>query len=427
MLLRFPLSLMFLGGLKAHAAFLLPRRRVSYRMTFFNRKIWLTVLAAMALTVNGALAEAPVPAPDDKTYDFGLVPLGTETRHTFVLKNTGTKALKVTKVTTTCGCTTIASFRATIAPGEQGEILAVMKRPHTGYADVQVVAQTGPTLKDVYAFRITGVVVDKAALDPANLALIAAKDAVKLQAESKTLTLVDVRPSALFAEAHAKGAQNLTLLTLKARLDLKKRTVLLFSDGMGDLDWLQGIAQLKALGFKDVRLVAGGVRAWQGAGGSIEGRARPSSASLATVELSSFYQEQPTGNDWIVVLTDPKVAEAQLPSAFPVKTIPWGKDPMAFATALNAAVKGHSSDVRVLVANASGGGYDLMESALRATKVAVPVYYLQGGSLAYTTFSQRRTLAMVPQKISLAGNGAYTSSAHAGGQIIRGGCGGCGH
>lgn len=55
-------------------------------------------------------------------YDFGVLPQGSTTTHTFSLKNTGNKPLKIESVETTCGCTVATPTNTLIAPGEVGQI-----------------------------------------------------------------------------------------------------------------------------------------------------------------------------------------------------------------------------------------------------------------------------------------------------------------
>ena len=55
-------------------------------------------------------------------YDFGVLPQGSTTTHTFSVKNVGNKPLKIESVQSTCGCTVATSIHSLIAPGELGQI-----------------------------------------------------------------------------------------------------------------------------------------------------------------------------------------------------------------------------------------------------------------------------------------------------------------
>lgn len=68
------------------------------------------------------LAETPLEAPEP-THDLGTLIKGDVVSHTFVLRNTGSEALTITRVFPSCGCT-VTEFDATIPPGGEGEVRA---------------------------------------------------------------------------------------------------------------------------------------------------------------------------------------------------------------------------------------------------------------------------------------------------------------
>lgn len=55
-------------------------------------------------------------------YDFGVLPQGSTTTHTFSVKNAGNKPLKIESVQSTCGCTVASPTNSILAPGELGQI-----------------------------------------------------------------------------------------------------------------------------------------------------------------------------------------------------------------------------------------------------------------------------------------------------------------
>jgi hypothetical protein len=57
-------------------------------------------------------------------WDFGSIPKETIVKHDFVFKNTGSDTLLITRVKTTCGCTTAPLSSDRVAPGETAEISA---------------------------------------------------------------------------------------------------------------------------------------------------------------------------------------------------------------------------------------------------------------------------------------------------------------
>jgi thiol-disulfide isomerase/thioredoxin len=68
-----------------------------------------------------APANTPIITPVQAVHDFGKVWTGSDLKHTFKIKNTGTAPLKITKVKPACGCTTKGKHPSEIAPGATGE------------------------------------------------------------------------------------------------------------------------------------------------------------------------------------------------------------------------------------------------------------------------------------------------------------------
>lgn len=55
---------------------------------------------------------------DPQAYNFGQVNFGQIVKHTFVVKNKGSKVLKIKNVATSCACTTAQISQTQIAPGK---------------------------------------------------------------------------------------------------------------------------------------------------------------------------------------------------------------------------------------------------------------------------------------------------------------------
>lgn len=390
---------------------------------------WMFALAAgMALAGSNLPAQVPASLLDDKVYNFGLIPLGTEVRHTFLLKNAGKTAMKVTRVTTSCDCTKVASYPNRIPPGGQGEIVAIMHHRHTGLTDVSIDVQVEAPQPGLYTFRLIGVLAEKAAVSESSPLFVPAGQAVPLLKEPVPPLLIDLRPADLYAQAHAAGALNMKPVDLQMLQKPKGDSILIFGTGAANSTLLARIDRLKQRGIRDVRIVSGGLRAWQLAGGPMEGSAAAASSTVALISPLDFYVEQKSGNNWLVVMTDKTPVGASIPSAYPIRTIPWSSGSSAFVKSLATAVAAEGPQGRVLISNTLGSGYDQIEATLRAAKVNLPVYYLQGGNQVYTTYSQQQTLGLAPKTLTLVSSDAFLTSSRTRGQTIRGGgCGSCGH
>lgn len=89
------------------------------KLLYILSAICLFVGIAFAQSTKGAVISAAKPE-----HDFGVIKEANgKVTHTFVVKNTGTAPLVITRVVTTCGCTTPKYDSEPIAPGKEGKIV----------------------------------------------------------------------------------------------------------------------------------------------------------------------------------------------------------------------------------------------------------------------------------------------------------------
>jgi hypothetical protein len=81
----------------------------------------LFVFAAVAQE-KAATEKVPQITFQETEYQFGDVQQGDRVEHIFTFKNTGTAALILSNVLTTCGCTAPEWPKEPIAPGQSGQI-----------------------------------------------------------------------------------------------------------------------------------------------------------------------------------------------------------------------------------------------------------------------------------------------------------------
>lgn len=103
------------------------------------RSVGMVVLATLVLP---ALAAAqPKAAADTLIHDFGLMPRGDVSQHTFVLRNEGNQDLVISQVRSSCACT-VVDHPQVIAPGDSGEVKV----------DLDTMILLGPSTKRVSLF-----------------------------------------------------------------------------------------------------------------------------------------------------------------------------------------------------------------------------------------------------------------------------------
>src|SRR5215831_18296946 len=74
---------------------------------------------------------------------------------------------------------------------------------------------------------------------------------------------LDVRSQHLFRLAHVPGAMNLPLFAIKGKAFLRTKELVLLNQGHSNRELLQEAERIQSLGFRSVRVLNGGMRAWQ--------------------------------------------------------------------------------------------------------------------------------------------------------------------
>ncbi len=90
---------------------------------------------------------APVMTFTETVHDFGKMAQGEIVKYTFHFKNTGKTDLKITRVSTSCGCTVGKYPHGLVKPGEEGDVEVTFNSAYKmGYQNksVMLLANTKP-------------------------------------------------------------------------------------------------------------------------------------------------------------------------------------------------------------------------------------------------------------------------------------------
>lgn len=122
------------------------------------------VFAALFLIAGAAIAQsqksggAVISAVKDD-HDFGVIKeSGGKVTHTFVIKNTGTGPLVLTRVVASCGCTTPEYNTEPIAPGKEGRIVVSFNPAGRPGQFLKTIAVYSNGKEGAYTLRVKGVV-----------------------------------------------------------------------------------------------------------------------------------------------------------------------------------------------------------------------------------------------------------------------------
>ncbi len=209
-------------------------------------------LAIVALAGFSLLA-APMITTDSTTYDFGTVIEGAFVTHTFVLTNSGDATLTITRVTTSCGCTTTDLSQTSLAPG--GSVDLDVNFDSVGYGGKTVTkliyVESNDPAQPKFVLQLKGSV-NRA--QPYN---IACGDLNYL-----FYLLVDLRSPDSYAASHMLGAVNIPYEELNDWIDRLPTGVLIVLYDEDGTKSDQAAQMLNKNGFPEAKSLLGGFNEW---------------------------------------------------------------------------------------------------------------------------------------------------------------------
>ena len=162
--------------------------------------------------------------------------------------------------------------------------------PSTAMPDaLNGIAPSGTTCRrdEVGGAKGVGQVTETPALGNADLSCAIGAGELQAMRGRGAATLVDVRHAADFDAAHIEGAMNLTLTALRTKAYLRDKPLVLVGNGRGERELYSTCGLMKAQGFRQVRVLRGGLPMWLAQGQSVVGRESLAGAvpRLSSVEL----------------------------------------------------------------------------------------------------------------------------------------------
>lgn len=236
-------------------------RDVEHKAKGSNMTRTLTCLL-LGLLIGGATAlAAPRIAVDQAYYDYPDTIEGKAVVHTFILSNVGDQDLVISRVGTTCGCTTTTLEKTRLAPGESVSLVVVFDTTHySGRASKPVTVSSNDPQTPILNMGLRGNVVARAGYQ-------ASVGDVLYDAS----LLIDVRDAASYAAGHLLGAMNIPVAELATRAASLPASALTFVyDQSGSAaTFAAAYAALRAGGVASVYGLTGGLDAWQRSYGAI--------------------------------------------------------------------------------------------------------------------------------------------------------------
>lgn len=205
--------------------------------------------------VSGAAVAGGVLTPDATAYYFGTLLEGQIVDHAFVLANTGNTAVTVTKVETSCPCTTASPDAATVQPG--GTTHLAVRFASNGFHGrvskgiyVSYSAEGGPAYQRL-DLTIYATAVERESYDVATGNL-----------DLDFYLLIDLRSANAYAARHLLGALSIPYDQLASWVGLLPRGVFtLLYDQSGTVA-ATAARTLRNAGYPDVQYLQGGLDSW---------------------------------------------------------------------------------------------------------------------------------------------------------------------
>ena len=189
--------------------------------------------------------------------------------------------------------------------------------------------------------------------------------------------IADVRPAADFAAFHIDGAMNLTAAELRTKQFLKPKTVVLVGSGKAERERYLDCARLKANGFKQAKVLRGGMIAWLSSGQPILGRASDA-ANVGLLSTGELWAETRFNANIVLLTANNKELSHEWPSATTI--------PDASLAAIQAAIKqrGNKSPLASVVLVTADDKVAASLPGLRQAVQPVPLLAYTGSAEAYS-------------------------------------------
>ena len=215
-------------------------------------RVWIGAII-MTVLIGVAASAAPRIEVGNATYEFGSAMEGSFVRHVFVITNTGNETLEISRVRSTCGCTTSALPTNSLAPGQSVELEVVFDT--VGYGGREVtkslyIESNDPQTPKLWIHMKGNV----GKLGPTHIA----------QGDLQYLlyVLIDLRSPEEYDAGHIIGAINIPFSQLGEYIGrLPSGLLMIVYDADGALSD-QAVAVLIQNGYHDAKSLYGGYAMW---------------------------------------------------------------------------------------------------------------------------------------------------------------------
>ena len=143
--------------------------------------------------------------------------------------------------------------------------------------------------------------------------LACAVSAAELSALKRADTVfIDTRPASEYAQFRIDGALNISVAEARSKAYLRSKPLVLVGDGKGERELYAACAELKRQGFKQVRILRGGMASWLAHDQAVIGRA-PAPDRLIRLSAAELWRESQFDGNVVLVGDNREPMLADLP------------------------------------------------------------------------------------------------------------------
>lgn len=206
--------------------------------------------------------------------------------------------------------------------------------------------------------------------------------------KSASSVVIDIRPKEAFTRVHLPGALNLSASEIKTKAYFAGKPLLIYGDGKADPRMDELCADLKGRGFRNVKILAGGVLAWAKTEEARQAQPAMDIRGLAELSASDLYAELHAG-DSVIVSASSQFATPEI-EARRLK-MESGVSPEHLSAVLQKGnLKSAKSPVRrvVLIGVGKTDPKEILDT-LSSSRIDWPVYYYAGDQQSYEAAMKR--------------------------------------
>lgn len=350
----------------------------------------LAIVSGVAALVVGFVYFLPKREAPKGSYGVGRMVVGEEIVHEFIIPNPYPEGLMVSSVRPSHPDSKVAFFE-TLIPGHGKGLVRVVVRPsEPGPLQISFSLDYGSDRKGLGKVALHGEVappeLPKRVLAPDPKVTVSAQELLGTTSlkDSSLPVVVDLRSPDDFRRSHLPQSLNMRSSQLKASHHLKGKTLVLVDEGAVSTPTLELASQLQASGFTSVRILDGGVPAWQALGAETVGSERGLPSMISPL---AFLEVLP-GEGWRVL--DARTSGKPLPFAIPSSVVKMSS--LSGDGDVKKFRQGMADSERLVILTDTGDGREQLRD-FAAKMAGVPLFFVRDGAAGINREYLRISLA----------------------------------